>query len=224
MKNAHEKLTPRQITPLRMIVSVIGVLAISTVMASVSGFYQFVRNLENAQLVGDISQAEAVVVLTGGANRIEKGVRLLQENHGHRLLISGVDRMTTRSDLGRVIGNSSIMYGCCIDIDRHAMDTRGNAKYTAEWAKLHGFENLIVVTSNYHLPRSLMLMKQSMPDVKITGVPIVPPLFQNKQFWELASSRIIIGEYAKFVLARFGAEPPAKFMLSALTRPTNRSL
>ena len=127
-----------------------------------------------ARFVGEISDsralnsshaerrdAEAVVVLTGGANRISAGLKLLRENHGRRLLISGVSATTTRSDLGRILNDNIMMFGCCIDLDREARDTRGNAVQTAEWVRLHRFQKILLVTSSYHMPRSLMLLQEA---------------------------------------------------------------
>ena len=160
--------------------------------------------------------AEAVVVLTGGANRISAGVKLLKENHGRRLLISGVSATTTRSDLGRVLNDSIMMFGCCIDLDRKAKDTRGNAEQTAAWVKLHNFRKILLVTSNYHMPRSLMLVREKIPYVEIIAVPIHPPNWKREGFLERAVSPVVLREYAKYRIAKFGFEPSVRRITSAL--------
>jgi len=181
-----------------------------------------------ARFVGEISDsralnsshaerrdAEAVVVLTGGANRISAGLKLLRENHGRRLLISGVSATTTRSDLGRILNDNIMMFGCCIDLDREARDTRGNAFQTAEWVRLHRFQKILLVTSSYHMPRSLMLLQEAMPNVDVVAVPILPPEWDKESVLDLAMSPIVMREYAKYRIAMFGFEPSVRRITSA---------
>ena len=183
-------------------------------------YMRFVDRIDRADMRGaTISSnldAEAVVVLTGGANRISAGVKLLKENHGRRLLISGVSATTTRSDLGRVLNDSIMMFGCCIDLDRKAKDTRGNAEQTAAWVKLHNFQKILLVTSNYHMPRSLMLVREKIPSVEVIAVPIHPPNWEREGFLGRAISPIVLREYAKYRIAKFGFEPSVRRITSAL--------
>ncbi|MDJ0613900.1 MAG: YdcF family protein [Rhizobiaceae bacterium] len=167
-------------------------------------------------VIGHVNSADAVVVLTGGANRISTGVDLLKSNHGRRLLISGVGESTTRADLGRILKDPSTMYGCCIDIDRVSLNTRGNAAQTADWVELHNFNEILLVTSSYHMPRSLMLLEESMPDVTFVGVPVQPPDWKNTGFLKLLISPVILKEYAKYRVAAFGIEPSVQLISAAL--------
>ena len=132
------------------------------------------------------------------------------------MLISGVGHGTTRGDLGRLLNRTEMMFGCCIDIDRRALDTKGNARYTAEWARLNGFSRLLVVTSSYHMPRSMMLMKRTMPEVDLVGVPVYPHGIFARDFWTVATSPLVITEYAKYIAASFGIEPPMKSFRAAV--------
>lgn len=175
----------------------------------------FIYQIKNADSSNKLPAADGVVVLTGGAKRLEKAIDLFETSHGQRLLISGVARGTTRGDLGRLLNKTGMMFGCCVDIDRQALDTRGNAKFTARWARLNNFDKLLVVTSNYHMPRSLLLMKRMMPDVKLVGVPIQPPAMADSGFWSIATSPLVIREFAKYLAASIGVEPPIKSFRAA---------
>lgn len=111
---------------------------------------------------------KAIVVLTGGAGRLEAGVRLLEAGDGRRLFISGVHRDVSTADLTRMAGVSPDLFDCCIDIDRSAQNTLGNAREGAAWAHSNGYDALILVTADYHMPRSLILFRRAMPDVTVT--------------------------------------------------------
>ena len=49
-----------------------------------------------------------------------------------------------------------VLADCCLDIGYLAQDTIGNAEETRAWAQAWGFRRIVVVTSNYHMPRSLL--------------------------------------------------------------------
>lgn len=195
-------------------------LIVATVLAlcayTALGFTRFVDEIRSADLHHQLPEADGVVVLTGGAKRLEAAINLFEASHGQRMLISGVGKETTRGDLGRLLDKTGMMFGCCVDIDRRALDTKGNAKYTAEWVQLNGFSRLLVVTSSYHMPRSMMLMKRRMPDVELVGVPVYSSEISGKGFWDLVASPVILTEYAKYMIASMGFEPPMKTFRAAI--------
>ncbi|MGF1456833.1 MAG: YdcF family protein, partial [Alphaproteobacteria bacterium] len=146
------------------------------------------------------TRADGIVVLTGGDYRLAEAMRLLSDRRGQRLLISGVNANTSRSDvLDRFGADRAERLECCVDLDRAAMDTRGNAEETGRWARAHGFGSLIVVTANYHMPRSLMEMRRSLPGVTLIPHPVFPPGCGPTTRWEWSvAGRLIVGEYLKF--------------------------
>ena len=115
-------------------------------------------------------QASAVVVLTGGGgHRIAAAMTVFERGIGQRLLISGVHRDTTREDLRDLWHGHPPRFDCCVDLDVEALSTRGNAIETAQWAEYNQFQKLLLVTSDYHLPRALVELRAAMPDVDIVG-------------------------------------------------------
>ena len=98
---------------------------------------------------------------------------LLDEGQGRKLLISGVNPSTTMNDIRRITAINANLYDCCITLDRKAMDTIGNAKESIEWIKANGFEKIILVTNNYHMPRSLIEMRRLAPDLDIQPYAVV---------------------------------------------------
>ncbi|KAB2915790.1 MAG: YdcF family protein [Hyphomicrobiaceae bacterium] len=154
-----------------------------------------------------IERADGIVVLTGGKHRLAEAVRLLEQGRGDRLLISGVNRITSREDLIRQSGLNSRMFDCCVDIGYAAHDTSGNADETKAWVADKRFTKLIIVTSSYHMPRSLAELGRAMPNVMLIPFPVATQDFRNERWWRNpATARLLFFEYVKFIpsAARFG--------------------
>src|SRR5690606_2006659 len=121
--------------------------------------------------------ADAIVVLTGGSGRLEYGLQLLAEGKAPVLFVSGAEASVTMGDiLRRAPQNvrrqladhpSSIVLG-------RAENTIGNAEETAQWLKDHAVSRLILVTSNYHMPRSLLEFSDRLPDTVLIPAPVMP--------------------------------------------------
>lgn len=200
------------------ILKLIGLLLCAAMVFISVNFFIFVRSIDDLQQRSHASfgDVDGVVVLTGGENRIEAGINLLKNNYGRRLLISGVDENSSRNAIANAVGEANAFKGCCIDLDREAKDTIGNARYTARWVDLHGFKKLIVVTSNYHMPRSLLLLKRQMPGVELVPVSTETSGLEDMNAFQKMASPVVVHEFAKYLTARFGLEPPARMVLSAI--------
>jgi uncharacterized SAM-binding protein YcdF (DUF218 family) len=145
-------------------------------------------------------QADGIVVLTGGEHRLSEAARLLTEGRGKRLLISGANRAATRHDLYRTSGLSAETFKCCVDVGYAAHDTIGNAEETKAWAAANGFARLIIVTSSYHMPRSLVELGRVMPSSALVPYPVVSRNFRSERWWlHAASARLLFSEYLKFL-------------------------
>lgn len=173
----------------------------------VCGFIWFVQSIEHSDL-SSISKADGIVAFTGGVSRLSEADKLLESGHGKRLLITGVYEATTRDELKRLMPLSLAKFDCCVDIDRKALNTIGNAVETSKWVRGNRFSSIIVVTSSYHMPRSLTELRCAMPDVKLISYPVIPPNFHIEGWWRYpGTARILISEYVKLILAlaRLGA-------------------
>lgn len=168
----------------------------------VGGFFIFMANV--AQFGAHTSQgrADAIVVLTGGQARIDEAFRLLGEDRGQRLLISGVNPAASREALRRAFSVDEVRFMCCVDIDREALDTAGNAAETAQWADTHGFRSLIVVTNDYHMPRSLLEMRRTMKGVRLLPHAVVNAQSERTVENQTDRYRVLIGEYVKYSAAK----------------------
>ena len=128
------------------------------------GFVGFLSQLRGAE-VKPARSADGIVVLTGGSSRVSDAMELLAGGYGRRLLISGVHPTNDASDISRSLPDNSRCMNCCVDLDRSAVNTRSNAAQTRRWAHERGFKSLIVVTSNYHMPRAIVELSHAMPDI-----------------------------------------------------------
>ena len=147
--------------------------------------------------------ADGIVTLTGGPDRIRTGMALLNQGAAPRLLISGVFQNTSREDLKPYIGRSMAKFDCCVDVGRVARNTIGNAQETAEWARKNGYKRLIIVTAAFHMPRSMLELRDAMPGVELIPYPVVSTSEHLDGWWQRpATIRKLSFEYTKYLLTR----------------------
>jgi uncharacterized SAM-binding protein YcdF (DUF218 family) len=181
----------------------VGVIALLVAaVAFIAGFWKFAESVRERP--SEPPQAEAIVALTGGSNeRLATGVRLLKEHKGERLLISGVNRIVTDNELYQALHIDPALGECCIDIGRSADDTLGNAAETAAWAREHGYTRLILVTDDYHMPRSHAELSVAMPEAEIHPYP-VRTRYTDPATWrsDLGAAGRLGAEYVKYLVIR----------------------
>jgi uncharacterized SAM-binding protein YcdF (DUF218 family) len=176
-------------------------MTIAARMLAVVGCFAF-SQLVNGDAATDIAKADAIVVLTGGEARIPEAIKLLAQGKGKRLLISGVNPITTRAELASLTPHSKELFRCCIDVDQVARDTIGNANETRSWVEKRRFKSLIVVTASYHMPRSLAELRRALPDVEFIPYPVKPRNLRMEEWWTHgATFQLMATEYAKFIPA-----------------------
>jgi uncharacterized SAM-binding protein YcdF (DUF218 family) len=178
---------------------IIAAAAGAALLAFVGGFLVFASSITRYSAASGV-RADGIVVLTGGEHRLSEAARLLTEGRGKRLLITGVNRMATREDLFRKSNIPPALFECCVDIGYEALTTAGNAHETKAWAKDKRFTRLILVTSSYHMPRSLMELERAMPEVVFLPYPVVSQNFRSERWWLHApTAKLLLTEYVKFL-------------------------
>lgn len=162
------------------------------------GFGAFLISLDRKERYPAVP-ADAIVALTGGQGRIEDALDLLAKGYGRRLLITGVNERTSREAIARLTPSMRELVGCCVDLDYRARNTVGNAAEIRRWAEARGFRSLIVVTSNYHLPRTFAELEQVLPAV--VKIPFAVIGGRPDDDWEtrFGRARVIFAEYTKFL-------------------------
>jgi len=166
------------------------------------GFAWFANHVSQLKTPADPPQADAIIVLTGGHFRLNAAIDLLRAGKGERLLISGVNPIARDNELREATGLDAALFACCVDIDRAALDTIGNAAESAKWVEQHGFGSIILVTNNYHMPRSLLEMHRLLADVEMSPYPVVnSPIDGGGWMTKPDVVRVLFTEYVKYMTA-----------------------
>ncbi|MBR0810236.1 MULTISPECIES: YdcF family protein [Bradyrhizobium] len=180
--------------------ALVSTIAFAFVVAA-AGFIAFLSQLRGAEIAPG-RKADGIVVLTGGSSRVSDAMELLAAGYGRRLLISGVHPTSTANDISRTLPENQSFMTCCVDLDRTALSTRGNAAEARRWAEGRRFQSLIVVTSNYHMPRALVEFAHAMPKTTLIPFAVVGDKWREEPWWTSASTlRLLLSEYVKYVAA-----------------------
>lgn len=147
-------------------------------------------------------RSDAIVVLTGGSRRLETGFELLSARLADKLFVSGVQRGVPIDDLLRVTGLTAEDMECCITLGYKAGDTLENALETAVWIKAKKVRSVRLVTSGYHMPRSLLEFRATAPDIDFIPHPVfVEHVMLDEWWWRPGTAWLVVAEYNKFLLA-----------------------
>lgn len=169
-----------------MIVRLLGLFGIAWCL----GFAAFMLALPRPL---DGSTTDAIVVPTGGAGRIDRGIALLRDHQAKRMLVTGVAPGVRAVDLAREYHAPLALFTCCIDLGAQAVDTRSNAEETAGWVRDHQYRTVRLVTSDWHMARARMELVAALDRGVVVlddGVPSNPRL------------GTLINEYDKLILRR----------------------
>lgn len=184
-------------------VAAVGVLLLT------GGFFWFASRIAGEEVTIE-RKADGIVALTGAASRIPDAIELLAAERGKRLLITGVHRATSAREIARLTPLYSKYFSCCIDLGRSALNTFGNALETQRWTREHSFNSLIVVTSNWHMPRALAEIAHQLPDVMLIPYPVISEKVKTEPWWKnIGTARFLVAEYLKylFALSRMRLDP-----------------
>lgn len=144
----------------------------------------------------DLRSTDAIVVLTGGAGRIDRGLSLLQDGAAKRMLISGVDRSVRPHELAVRYKVPDALFDCCITLGREAIDTRSNGIETAHWLEKRGYDTVRLITSDWHMRRAAFELRTALPDDFVLVYDAVPTR---------PSLTMLFKEYNKYLLRRAAA-------------------
>ncbi len=144
--------------------------------------------------------AGGISVLTGSSGRIQAGLALLKQRPKARMLITGVGDGTAAPELAAAFPAEKQYFDCCIELDRHAKDTVGNAEQTALWVRRNGLDSVVIVTSASHMPRSLVEMRRQMKRTRLEALPTgAGDDAPGRWWWHLPSLQRFAIEYHKYL-------------------------
>lgn len=195
-------LPPRR--PLWMALKIGGFLfgsALGLALAWFCGFLWFVATLPD-RVDDDVSRTDAIIVLTGGSERLATGLTLLEEGRAGKLFISGVHRGVDVADILKLARGRQPELADAIQLGYAADDTVGNAAETAAWMRAHHLTSLRLVTGAYHMPRSLTEFRHAMPQVAIVPHPVFPDTVKSHEWWRWPGTAALLAtEYSKYLAA-----------------------
>ncbi len=138
-------------------------------------------------------KTDAIVVLTGGKGRIDRGIALIRAGAARRMLVSGTDPTVRPIELAVQYETPPRLFRCCIDLGHEAVDTRSNADETAAWVRRRGYRSVRLVTADWHMPRAKLELGYALDgtvEIRGDGVPTQPRL------------AMLLREYHKYLVRR----------------------
>jgi uncharacterized SAM-binding protein YcdF (DUF218 family) len=193
------------------------------------GFLGFVYSLDRFEQPPE-TRADGIVVMTGGSQRIGDAIDLLAKGYAKRLLISGVNEKTSREQIADLNPGQRRLFDCCVDLDYRARNTIGNAIETRHWAEANAFDTIIVVTSNYHMPRTLVELDHALPNLQKIPYPVAATIDPHDWWRNPSTARVIASEYVKFLAVwlrtRFEGDPEKSSVAQLISggAPTKRQM
>lgn len=184
-------------------------LALLAVAAWGFGLLVFAAAIPNPTQVRDADKpTDAIVVLTGGGDRLAEGFRLLDRGLAKKMLISGVAQGVTLEQLIDGLGDDKSAapppseLACCVTLGYVASSTVGNALESAKWIAENHFKSVRLVTANYHMIRSLLEFRRTAPAIEVIPHPVFPAEVKDP-FWFVhpKTLALIVNEYHKYLVA-----------------------
>lgn len=172
----------------------------------VVGLVRFVDRLPRTAEAAP-QKADAVVVLTGGSRRVDEGVALLEAGEAPVLFVSGVDERVDGKGIRSLLDDGDTrlpdkLIDCCLVLGHGASDTIGNARETAIWMAVGDRMSMLLVTSNYHMPRAMLEFAHAMPDVQVIPHPVIPPDVRLDSWYRYPGTlALLANEYSKYLFA-----------------------
>lgn len=106
---------------------------------------------------------QAVIVPTGSAGRIERGLEVLVAGDARLMLVTGVDPEVLPAEFAAQFDVPEQLMQCCVYLGFEAVDTRGNAAETAAWIADNKVTSLRLVTTDWHMRRAALELRRRIP-------------------------------------------------------------
>ena len=172
------------------------------------GLFNFQKKILSLEKNRNIVNSN-IVILTGGSNRIKEGLKVVNDidkltKEDFKILISGTGKGFTKESLKKILSSdfNSKLLECCIELESRSKDTYSNASETYKWTKINDINSIILITSNYHMPRAILEFKNKMPNLKIFTYPITPKNHDIKNWLNSSDTfSLMFFEYSKLLIA-----------------------
>jgi len=161
------------------------------------GFFYFLKVITYTNVIIG-KNIDGIAILTGGKGRIDLGLRLFTKQSNIKLIISGVDKkVSINSVLPSKFQENNRIY-----IDQVSESTFDNAVVIADWAKKNQLYNINVITSYYHMPRSMLLLKKFTEKVNYYAYPVKKEKSKHSNLLpDMLFTLFLMQEYIKYLLS-----------------------
>lgn len=194
---------PRRSRPVKLALAALLILAALWAVGLVWFAREIARFTPGPDQTAEGAHADAVVVLTGTPDRLTVGFDLLARGNARRMFVSGVYRGVDVQQILKALRRSPNEAGNAVVLGYGADDTAGNAQETAVWMAKEGLTSIILVTSNFHMPRALLEFHAAMPNVTVTPHATAAASFKIADWWRWPGTvRLIASEWSKYIAAR----------------------
>ncbi len=141
---------------------------------------------------------DVIVVLTGGAGRIEKGLELMRKGTGKILILSGVNEA---SDMDAIFFNQPLTdrEKKTILLEKISRSTYENAVEVGKLMEGLGMDSMMLITSTYHMKRAMYIFRDVIPDyIRIEPCSVSTPNFDETRWWRGSGPVLCIKEFIKY--------------------------
>ena len=162
-----------------MMVKALSIAAASLLWLWLTGWVLFLIRVTVIRPEQPVENTDAIIVVTGGQNRVNTGLDLLNEGKADYLFISGVNPNVTIEQIVRLWKPDADPIPCCIVLGHAANNTEGNARESSQGVRDQELQSIRLVTSNYHLPRAWLEFTHALPRRKIIAHPVKPVTLED---------------------------------------------
>ncbi|MBI2026897.1 MAG: YdcF family protein [Deltaproteobacteria bacterium] len=159
---------------------------------------QFVRFIKRFDVINEQSEKiDAVITLAGGKGRIQSGVDLCEQFKPKLCLLSGVDKTFDEKSYFKA---HKLNYVENLKVERKSQSTLENALEAEKFIRDYSIQNILLVTSNYHMYRAHYIFQKIMPrTVNIYSHSLETPRFEAHYWYtKMASISITFREFIKY--------------------------
>ncbi|MEC8100472.1 MAG: YdcF family protein [Pseudomonadota bacterium] len=162
-----------------------------------TGFQRFYLSIKNYQITYN-KNIQGIAVLTGGKGRISEGLEVFKSYKDIYLLISGVDKSIKIEEIlpANLLNNQKVF------TDTISETTRDNAIAIIKWAKKYNIRHIKIITSDYHMPRSMIVLSKNTKNLSFYAHPVKSNIdIMLGDLKSLNKLNFLMKEYFKYLLS-----------------------
>ena len=175
------------------IVHIILTLFLILILSHFIFFLSLVKNFKSDYSA--FTSIDSIVVLTGDKFRISKGMEILSNGIGEKLLLSGVNKNIKIINIKNEFPKYKNYFDCCVDIDNISSNTFENSRETFLWVEKNKYISVLVVSSDYHMPRVKLEFERFFE----TGNTYYHPVNSNNDVNAIGKIKKLFFEYVKYM-------------------------